>query len=284
MCRFVLYHGPSLRISELVTEPENSLIHQSHDSRERAEPLNGDGFGLAWYVPGETAPARFRSLTPAWSNENLRHLAAHVHSPLILAHVRAASTGSLVSEANTHPFCARGLALVHNGQIGGFRRARRRLLATLDDETFDLIEGTTDSEALFALTLQHLRAHTGEVSAETLLRALEAAFRQVLAVVAELPSATPSYLNVALTDGRRAVATRFASGSPDAAVSLHLHHGRMYACVDGVGGMRPADERGHAVIVSSEPLCGDPGWVSIPPGHAVLLHEDRSVDVRPLEV
>ncbi|MEZ6194623.1 MAG: hypothetical protein R3F20_02680 [Planctomycetota bacterium] len=43
----------------------NSLIHQSYEAKERFEPLNGDGFGLAWYVEGDPKPARFRSVTPA---------------------------------------------------------------------------------------------------------------------------------------------------------------------------------------------------------------------------
>ena len=46
MCRFTLYHGPPIRISALVTEPENSLNHQSDKNREREEPWNGDGESL----------------------------------------------------------------------------------------------------------------------------------------------------------------------------------------------------------------------------------------------
>ncbi len=76
MCRFALYLGPPVRLSQLVTEPTNSIIHQSYHSHERPEPLNGDGFGVAWYVPDiRPEPAVFRSTTPAWNNHNLLHLA-----------------------------------------------------------------------------------------------------------------------------------------------------------------------------------------------------------------
>ena len=51
MCRFTFYMGPPIRMSTLVTEPSNSLIHQSVHARQREEPLNGDGFGVAWYLP-----------------------------------------------------------------------------------------------------------------------------------------------------------------------------------------------------------------------------------------
>ncbi|MFQ5353611.1 MAG: class II glutamine amidotransferase, partial [Thermodesulfobacteriota bacterium] len=61
MCRFVLYLGEDVALNSLITEPENSIIHQSFHSHERAEPLNGDGFGVAWYAPevGEE-PAVFK--------------------------------------------------------------------------------------------------------------------------------------------------------------------------------------------------------------------------------
>ncbi len=51
MCRFALYLGSPIHVSSLITDPANSIIHQSFHSHEREEPLNGDGFGLAWYVP-----------------------------------------------------------------------------------------------------------------------------------------------------------------------------------------------------------------------------------------
>src|SRR3990167_5922199 len=71
MCRFIAYLGPRLPLDALVTRPRNSLIHKSFHSEEREEPLNGDGFGLAWWKPDiSLEPALFRSLTPAWSNRN----------------------------------------------------------------------------------------------------------------------------------------------------------------------------------------------------------------------
>ncbi len=51
MCRFVLYMGPPITLDQLTTQPEHSIIHQSYQARLREEPLNGDGFGISWYVP-----------------------------------------------------------------------------------------------------------------------------------------------------------------------------------------------------------------------------------------
>ena len=36
MCRFAMYLGPPIQLSALVTEPSNSIIHQSYDAQERA--------------------------------------------------------------------------------------------------------------------------------------------------------------------------------------------------------------------------------------------------------
>jgi hypothetical protein len=74
---------------------------------------NGDGFGLGWYGERGGRPCRYRSITPAWSNVNLRELAANVESPLFLAHIRA-TTGTPVQETNCHPFRHRNWLLVHN--------------------------------------------------------------------------------------------------------------------------------------------------------------------------
>ena len=94
MCRFALYTGPPITLDLLTTRPEYSIIHQSFKSRMMKEPLNGDGFGLAWYVPEiSPEPAQFRSIQPAWNNVNLLHLARVSRSPVILAHVRAATEG-----------------------------------------------------------------------------------------------------------------------------------------------------------------------------------------------
>ncbi|HUF74776.1 MAG TPA: class II glutamine amidotransferase, partial [Longimicrobiales bacterium] len=118
MCRFTLYLGPPVRLATLLTEPTHSLIHQSFQSTERSEPLNGDGFGVGWYAPRLTpAPAVFHAITPAWNNRSLHSIARVVTSPCILAHVRAASAGSEVNLANCHPFASGRFLLMHNGHL-----------------------------------------------------------------------------------------------------------------------------------------------------------------------
>jgi glutamine amidotransferase len=63
----------------------------------------------------------------------------------VLAHVRA-STGGASSRANCHPFVSGRWSFMHNGQISGFEKLRRRLEGGISDALYDQRQGTTDSE------------------------------------------------------------------------------------------------------------------------------------------
>ena len=98
MCRWNAYFGHPVLIDELLFRTEHGLIDQSLHSRMGVETTNGDGFGLGWYTAGnKTGPGRYRSVTPAWNDANLRDLAGHIESPLFIAHIRA-TTGTLCSK------------------------------------------------------------------------------------------------------------------------------------------------------------------------------------------
>jgi len=285
MCRFTLYLGKPILLSSLVTEPSHSLIHQSFHSHEREEPLNGDGFGVAWYAPSLTPePAAFRSLTPAWSNRNLLDLARVVESPCILAHVRAATQQIQVSESNCHPFTRGAYAFMHNGDIGGFREIRRPLLNELSPAAFDGIQGSTDSEHLFALILDELERGDGTHSPQAMGRAVRSAFERVVQLMKTHAPDEKCYLNVALADGQHAVVCRFTTNDPEYAESLYLNQGRRYVCEEGICRMvHPEDGRG-AVLVSSEPLSDEPGWTEIPVNTMIQFGLGGTLEFTALEV
>lgn len=102
MCCWLAYLGPQLEIAALVLRPKQSLVRQSLSAHLGATPVNGDGFGLAWWGV-KPEPGIFRDTLPAWNDANLRNLAEQIRSPLFMAHVRA-STGTETSRANCHPF------------------------------------------------------------------------------------------------------------------------------------------------------------------------------------
>ncbi len=152
MCRWAAYIGDEIFLEDIVAAPCHSLIAQSHGALEAKTPTNGDGFGVAWYG-ARPEPGLYRDILPAWSDPNLKSLCRQIRSPLFLAHVRA-STGGATSRMNCHPFVAGRWSFMHNGQIGGFDRLRRKLESEISDELYDRLEGTTDSELFFLLMLQ----------------------------------------------------------------------------------------------------------------------------------
>ncbi|MFU8895371.1 MAG: class II glutamine amidotransferase [Gammaproteobacteria bacterium] len=280
MCRFVFYLGDSLPLADLVTRPENSLINQSVRARERPEPLNGDGFGLGWYVDGHAMPARFRSLTPAWSNANLDELARVTTSRCILAHVRAATGGNFdVAEANCHPFRCGRFAFMHNGHIPAFRRIRRPLMARLGNDGFHAIRGTTDTEHIFALVAERLRGHEDDSSCELLADALAGGIRDLHELIDEHAPGTHCYLNLVLTDGRHAAACRYSS-DPGYIDSLYLNSGSAYLCDGDHCWMEPDAGTARAILVSSEPLNTGPRWQPVPRNHMALINHALEIELR----
>lgn len=151
MCRFLAYLGEPVFLNELVCAPTHSLVHQSLHAAEAKTETNGDGFGIGWY--GEHAePGLYRDVCPAWSDDNLVNLCRQVRAKTFFAHVRAA-TGTATTRANCHPFAHGRHLFMHNGQIGGYHRIKRRLEALIPDDLYDTRRGTTDSEAIFLLAL-----------------------------------------------------------------------------------------------------------------------------------
>ena len=274
MCRFTLYLGPPVRLSTLLIEPSHSLIQQSFHAEERSEPLNGDGFGVGWYAPGITpVPAVFRSVTPAWNNTNLESLAHVVTSPCVLAHVRAATEGMAVNESNCHPFQWGEYLFMHNGFIGNFAHVRRRLLDTLSDDAFALVNGSTDTEHLFALFVDELLKNGGTHPGEQLAECLNRAVWRVMDLVNQHGGGAASFLNLAVSDGDRAAVCRFTNSTERAAESLYYIPDLLYEPAFAGHGRR-AKERSRAVVISSERLTEDEGWQAVPSNHMVGVDRD----------
>ena len=202
MCRWLAYSGSTVPLERLLYAPAHSLIDQSLHSRLGAETTNGDGFGVAWYGADRT-PAVYHSVAPAWNDRNLRELAGHVTSPLVLAHIRA-STGSAVQQTNCHPFRHGRWLWMHNGFIGDFAHVKRDLVLEIDADLYPEIEGSTDSEVFF-----HLALTLG------LEEDPPAAVERAVGVIEEIGRKHgvehPIQMTVATTDGERTYAFRYSS-------------------------------------------------------------------------
>ena len=244
MCRLLAYLGPPVSLAELLLEPEHSLLRQSWAPRhQRHGTVNADGFGVGWYEPARRPePARYRTSRPMWTDRSFASLAGVVASGAVLAAVRSATPPAPVEESGVPPFTDGVWLFAHNGAVDGFRGdaglAIRRLVS---ERRLAGVEGASDSELLFALTLDHL--DDGAPPDE----ALAAVVRAVEAIGA-------GRLNFMLTDGQTVAAT--AAGDT------------LYA--------RPAcGGTGEGSVLASEPFDEGPGWRELRDRALVVMSADE---------
>jgi predicted glutamine amidotransferase len=267
MCRWLAYSGSPILLEKALYSPAHSLIDQSLHSQLGAETTNGDGFGIGWYDDCPM-PGVFRSIEPAWNDQNLRELSAHVTSGHFFAHIRAA-IGSAVQQTNCHPFRHGRWIFVHNGFIDRFAEVRRDLILAVDPELFPLIQGTTDSEVIFYLALTFGLENDP-------LDALERMAGFVEAVGHDHDIAEPLQMTVGISNGERLYAVRYASG-PEV--------NTLYVSEDAraVRMLYPEDERltklsDEARAIVSEPLSDLPGlWHEVGKGEAMIVQNGPDV-------
>lgn len=256
MCRWAAYHGAPIFLSEIVTDPTHSLITQSHAATHCHTPTNADGFGVAWYDQ-KPEPGLYRDVYPAWSDPNLRSLAAQVRSGLFMAHVRA-STGTATSRNNCHPFACGQWSFMHNGQIGGFDTFRKEADMMIPDALYGNRKGATDSEALFLVA-----AGLGlETCARTAMEKATGQFEAKARAANALPAMR---LTAALSNGEKLYAVRYASDEFAPTLYYRWSESRM----------------GWAVV--SEPLDdGEADWVPVASGSFVTI-DQNGIDIQPFQ-
>jgi len=254
MCRWAAYIGAPVFIEELLFDPSNSLIEQSHSAEKSVTAINADGFGVAWYH-AKPEPGLYRDVYPAWSDPNLKSIAQQIQTGLFLAHVRA-STGSAISRNNCHPFAVGRWSFMHNGQVGGFETFRKKADMLISDDLYQYRKGATDSEVLFLIAL-------GYGLQDDPVGALSKATSDLQAMSKTYGDAPEIRLSAAFSDGETLYAVRYASD--EFAPSLFYRR-------------NDADD-GWAVV--SEPLdMADDGWVKVQSGEICCftqegLHKDR---------
>lgn len=289
MCRFVAYLGEPILAEDLITKPKNSLIHQSFDAQEAKEPLNGDGFGFGWYAKQiREDPGLFKSITPAWNNQNLKVNAGIIKSNCLLAHVRAATVGG-VSLENSHPFRYNKYLMMQNGGVAGFNIIKRDLINKLSDHYYQWIEGQTDSELVFALYMQVVAAVAKEREAKGLpLRALSNCFKETFQIIKEVQNEHaiegPSVYNMVISDGSRLIATRYSTNPEEESRTLYFTRGQKYVCEGNFCQMLPLkDEHGSILVVSEKLDEFVEEWTLVPDNHALLVEKDLSYELISME-
>jgi glutamine amidotransferase len=264
MCRFVAYIGDKpLLLEEILVSPENSLVKQSRHATRDQYKVNADGFGMSWYnFKADSEPAIFKSIQPAWNDDNLKHIARTVESQCFIGHIRASTIGD-VSRENCHPFAYKEFSMVHNGNIDNFNEIRRLLLKQLSDEYYLAVKGNTDSECLFFLIMEYVYAGKGM----SLIEAVKKAFKWVKSAQKAQGKGDYSRINIVISSGHEMIATRFVSKG-DKALSLTY-----------------SKETETSVVVASEPIDYHVAeWTDVPVNHYVHIKNDaNSIDILSLE-
>lgn len=275
MCRiFAFMSRVSLKVQRSLVKAENALQTQS-----RGHP---DGWGVAYYLTGGTEPQVVRSLEAAFSDDRFERVSEFLTSHAVVAHVRKATVGALGLD-NTHPFRRGPWTFCHNGTTFGFDALRGEIIERIAPSLRDGIEGTTDSETLFALLLSELATLGMDLEAppdrfpDGTVEAIGDLFRWLRdrgAATGE--DEREPMLNFVLTDGRILLATRYNG-------RLHFSTQKV-RCADFdicpvankvCFGPRQDDVRHTHVLLASDPTSADDLWEEIP--HPGLLTVDRDL-------
>lgn len=250
MCRHLAYLGPARSLSSLLYGPPLSLERQSWKPlHQREGAMNADGWGVGWWDPAvRPEPARYRTDAPMWTDRSFRSVAEIVHTSAITAAVRSATPPSPIVDTGNAPFSSGPWLFSLNGFVTGFRgEVGEELRRSVSHRRAIGIEGTTDSEVLFALVLDRLDEGCrppealDEVTGHVLARA-------------------EGRLNLLLSDGAQIFAT---------------------TCGNSLFTLRDTGLAAGGVLVASEPVDDDPDWAPVAPG-SVLTADLDGVRVDPI--
>lgn len=301
MCRAFVYSGAPLELDGLLYRSPHALTRQAY-LPQLTEVLNLAGMGVVAWDPSSHAPsAPFIYRTPGLAayDRNLQALARKVHASCALAHVRGTvlSPDANLGDANLHPF-HHGKSpwyMAHNGDLVGFPRMRQDLLQHLRGEHAAHVQGTTDSEVVYALVNSHLHDGDSGGHPDALVDAVTRALRILRQVRRAHGVDTASSLNLFFTNDRDIVALRYVfdfGRYPDEDGPLPPASLRYLSCWATVGErfsdtgsdfrMTGAPESTASVLVASEPLSGNRSdWVEVPEyAFFVARRTARGFDVR----
>jgi predicted glutamine amidotransferase len=271
-------------LDELLYQPDAAIVRQATDPR-LMEMLNLGGFGVAAWDQGSSNPGRpftYRTSGVPVFDRNLKALAEKVVATGVVAHVRGVvyKPTERVGPQNVHPFrfADAPFVMAQNGDLFRFDEMRRDLLEHIPQALASRIEGTTDTEWLYALCLSQLADLSAPCGTDEMVAAIEATLRIVREHRERRGIDKQSPVNLVLSDGRSMVATRyvfdygwypddgsfFAGEREHDFTTLWYTAGGGYEVVDGEWRMNGG---GHtsSVLVASEPLTLDAStWLQVP--------------------
>jgi glutamine amidotransferase len=241
VCRHLAHLGPPVTLHDLVFGAPHSLCHQARRPRHQTSGhTNPDGWGVGWYTDGRDTPELYRTVAPIWDDTSFSDTSRTIASGAFIAAARLASPGAAIVESGNAPFRDGPWLFSLNGIVHGFPEGVGAVLRKqVSTSRRAGIVGDADTAVLFAMTLDRLDAGAPPDAA-------------LVAVVREVRAVTTGRLNLLLTDGHRAAATRAGNS--------------LFA---------------RGTTLASEPLDDDPSWRTVP-DESIALVADGITTVSPL--
>jgi predicted glutamine amidotransferase len=195
-------------------------------------------------------------------------MARKIESNCVLGHIRSATMGDITTY-NCHPFSYKEYSFVHNGGIEHFEDLRRELISELDEELFHAVKGQTDSEHLFFLIMQFLKQDKQENLENALLKAV----KWVNDRQKDTDSDHFSGLNIAISNGRQLIVTRYCS-KDYRPISLYYTTSRSKELLED-------EVTFENLIVASEPLTNlTKDWIEITPNHYLIFDLEKGLEIK----
>jgi glutamine amidotransferase len=193
---------------------------------------------------------------PIWNDANLPQLGRYIKSSCYLGYVRSATSNLSVDIINCQPFLHQNLLFVHNGFIDNFRKTLYRPIRNeLDDFAYQRIEGTTDSEHIFALIVNEFETNHNislqQALGHTIARLIKLADTDKVAFSA----------NIILSNGKELAASRYSNRE----ASPTLYYIKDHLLTNGV-------------LIASEPMFKGE-WISCPEASIIGVGENLEVSV-----
>jgi glutamine amidotransferase len=296
MCRALAYLGQPVLLDNLLFQPDSALVKQSY-MPQMLNLLNLAGFGLkAWDrdSPDADRPYSYASTSLPIYDRNLKALAEKIRATCVLAHVRGVhfNTEGIISQQNIHPFQFPGcrIALAHNGDLERMREVKPVLLEHIRPEFARMIEGTTDSEWIYALLVSHLEDPGRDLTADEIAGALGKTLAVLRQVREKLGIVNWSPVNLFITTGKQLVAVRYCFDFgcyrtdnpalvPEASFTYHslwYTSGSEYGYHDGEWKMVGGADMANSIMIASEPLTRDIStWLEVPE-YSMIYADTRS--------
>jgi predicted glutamine amidotransferase len=169
--------------------------------------------------------------------------------------------------------------------LGGYKQIRRKLLRSLNDVAYDAIQGSTDSEHMFGLFLNHIADPYGNVTCAQMVEAMKGMFADLNELLMESSVTQHSYLNLAVTNGTCLIAVRYTTNPNVQPASLYYMFGREYHCVEDQCTMEPSYGKPSAIVVASEPFTARRSdWMKVERNSMMVVDETMRINFHNVEM